>query len=211
MRVVAISDTHNGHWGIDIPDGDLLIHAGDMTTAGTARELFDFGRWLARLPHRHKLVVPGNHDYLFEQDLTAALHILEQTGTGARVLIEDEVTIEGRRIWGSPYTPAYHGCFGYEPDQAFARWTKMPNDLDMAITHGPPLGVMDLTTRGVQAGCPPLLGAVLTARPRCHLFGHIHESRGVVEGTVTTFINAAMLDRHYQRDPAFHEPVLIDL
>lgn len=50
--------------------------------------------------------------------------------------------------------------------------------IDVAMTHGPPRGMRDLTTRGVRAGCPHLLAAVSRARPLLHCFGHIHEGWG---------------------------------
>lgn len=73
---------------------------------------------------------------------------------------------------------------------------------DILLTHGPPLRVHDLATRGVHAGCPALLERVSQIQPRLHVFGHIHEGRGatlqtwdqaaVGEGTdMTAFVNAA--------------------
>jgi 3',5'-cyclic AMP phosphodiesterase CpdA len=65
-RIVCISDTHNFHEQIRIPDGDILIHAGDATNRGTVEEIVFFNQWFCRLPHRHKIFVAGNHDWLFE-------------------------------------------------------------------------------------------------------------------------------------------------
>uniref|UniRef100_A0A6T9YJL5 Calcineurin-like phosphoesterase domain-containing protein n=1 Tax=Bigelowiella natans TaxID=227086 RepID=A0A6T9YJL5_BIGNA len=62
VRFVCISDTHNDHKRIKVPDGDVLLHAGDFTKFGTEKEIFEFNRWLGTLPHRHKIVVSGNHD-----------------------------------------------------------------------------------------------------------------------------------------------------
>lgn len=65
IRVVCLSDTHEeivGH----VPDGDLLIHAGDMVTDGTALSIQKQIDWLASLPHRHKYIVTGNHDSWFD-------------------------------------------------------------------------------------------------------------------------------------------------
>ncbi len=64
IRVVCISDTHDQT--VDVPDGDLLIHAGDLTNDGTAAAIQRQLDWLAALPHRHKVVVCGNHDSWFD-------------------------------------------------------------------------------------------------------------------------------------------------
>jgi Calcineurin-like phosphoesterase len=64
IRVVCISDTHTNT--PDIPTGDLLIHAGDLTNAGTVKEIQAQLDWLNSLPHRHKVFIAGNHDSYFD-------------------------------------------------------------------------------------------------------------------------------------------------
>ena len=66
IRVVCLSDTHD-RIVPDVPDGDLLIHAGDLTTDGTVADIQKQIDWLAGLPHRHKVVVVGNHDSWFDE------------------------------------------------------------------------------------------------------------------------------------------------
>lgn len=64
IKVVCISDTHNQQ--LELPDGDLLIHAGDLSAQGTLAELQAQLDWLNSLPHRHKVVIGGNHDRLLD-------------------------------------------------------------------------------------------------------------------------------------------------
>lgn len=64
IRVVCVSDTHT-HTP-HVPDGDLLIHAGDLTNAGTVKDVQAQLDWLNSLPHRHKVVIAGNHDSYFD-------------------------------------------------------------------------------------------------------------------------------------------------
>jgi predicted phosphodiesterase len=67
VRIICISDTHGQHAGLRVPDGDILIHAGDFMTYGNApREIIDFNTWLGRQPHTNKIVIAGNYDRLFE-------------------------------------------------------------------------------------------------------------------------------------------------
>ncbi|KKK24082.1 hypothetical protein P175DRAFT_0502480 [Aspergillus ochraceoroseus IBT 24754] len=65
IRVVCISDTHTLEWQ-DVPEGDLLIHAGDLCNGGSAREIQAAVDWLRKLPHPQKVVICGNHDSYFD-------------------------------------------------------------------------------------------------------------------------------------------------
>ena len=67
MRIVCVSDTHGWNRDVVMPPGDLLIHAGDITDEGDLEEVADFDRWLGTLPHLHKVVICGNHDFCFER------------------------------------------------------------------------------------------------------------------------------------------------
>lgn len=66
VRIVCLSDTHSRHEQITVPDGDILIHAGDATMVGDIDEIADFDHWLGTLPHQHKHIIAGNHDWLFQ-------------------------------------------------------------------------------------------------------------------------------------------------
>jgi Icc-related predicted phosphoesterase len=61
IRVVCISDTHS-HIVEDVPEGDILIHAGDLTDDGSTQEIQKQVDWLASLPHKEIVVISGNHD-----------------------------------------------------------------------------------------------------------------------------------------------------
>ncbi|RAL00402.1 40S ribosomal eS8 domain-containing protein [Aspergillus ibericus CBS 121593] len=53
--------------------------------------------------------------------------------------------------------------------------------VDIMITHGPPYGILDQVVPGhMSVGCEHLFRAVKRARPRLHVFGHIHEGYGAV-------------------------------
>ena len=77
MKIVCISDTHGLHWNLTVPDGDILIHAGDVTRYGTFEDLYDFNKYLGSLPHPYKIVIAGNHDFCFRQ-----FGIISVNGTG---------------------------------------------------------------------------------------------------------------------------------
>jgi len=94
------------------------------------------------------------------------------------------------------------------PEILSAIWAKIPKNLDILITHGPPFGILDRTTRGVNAGCPKLLEVVQIQTPRIHVFGHIHEGYGMREKDGTVFVNASLCNANYD---LVNKPVTIDL
>ena len=63
MRIVSISDTHNRHKQLPpLPAGNVLVHAGDFSTAGKVTELRSFLEWFSSHPHDQKILICGNHD-----------------------------------------------------------------------------------------------------------------------------------------------------
>jgi len=197
ITIVAISATHSLHRACEIPDGDILVHAGDLTNQGALKDVEDFNDFLGSLPHRDKIVIAGNHDFCFERNPREAEALL----TNCTYLRDRAVTVQGIRLWGSPWQPwFYDWAFNLQRGAAIReKWDLIPPDTDVLITHGPPLGFGDMTSRGgEQVGCHDLLDAVRRVKPRLHIFGHIHEGAGVFDDGGTTFINASTCDLWYQ-------------
>jgi Icc-related predicted phosphoesterase len=189
MRIVCVSDTHGWHRDVAVPDGDVLVHAGDITRKGELDTVEDFDRWLGTLPHRHKVVVCGNHDFCFQEQPHAARSRI----TNAVYLEDESVTIAGLNVYGSPWQPWFGGWafnLARGPEIA-AVWAKIPAGTDVLVTHGPPAGVLDRTVRGEAAGCADLLARVWEVRPFLHVFGHIHEAAGRADIDGVTFVNAS--------------------
>jgi Icc-related predicted phosphoesterase len=200
LRLVLISDTHEFHREIDVPDGDIFIHAGDFTMFSKSVEaVADFNDWLGELPHRHKIVVPGNHEFFLEADPSERFML-----DNAVVLINEGTEIEGLRLWGSPVTPMYGGAFGLSSAKDRKRlYARIPQDIDVLITHGPPFGILDTAPiSGLHEGCRELLDAVMLVRPKLHVFGHIHTAYGVFQSEHTMFVNASRLGLNDDPDKA---------
>jgi predicted phosphodiesterase len=206
MRIVCISDTHSLHNEVDVPDGDILVHAGDFTERGELDDVAAFDEWLSTLPHAHKFVVAGNHDFCFErqpQDARARLQ--------SAVYLEDSgATAMGLNIWGSPWQPRFFDwAFNLDRGEPLAKkWALIPDDTDIVITHGPPMGTLDVTRRGESVGCQALAERMRVVRPRLHVFGHIHEAYGVQTAHGTTMANASVCNLRYK---ASNAPIVVDL
>jgi Icc-related predicted phosphoesterase len=201
-----MSDTHGSHRKVNVPEGDLLIHAGDFTWLSRNRlQIRDFNDWLGKLPHRYKVVIPGNHEYAFEEDPRLGREI-----SNAIFLIDEAVELAGFRIWGSPLTNLYGGAFGRSVAADRARaYSRIPENTDILITHGPPFGVLDRRLGTDRPdGCRELLAAVSRIRPRLHVFGHIHGAYGIRRAEGTVFVNAALFG---ESDDIEQSPIVVEL
>jgi Icc-related predicted phosphoesterase len=202
IEIVCIADTHTLHRELDVPGGDILVHAGDFTMFGrSAAALHDFNEWLGELPHRFKILIPGNHEFFLEADPSQRKLI-----SNATVLIDEGVEVMGLKIWGSPITPMSGGAFGISSAAERTRlYAKIPNGVDILITHGPPQGILDRPPGDFPAaGCPQLLEATRRLKPRLHVFGHVHGAHGMLSVGETLYVNAALLGV----DGALSEPAI---
>lgn len=200
MRLVAMSDTHSLHSQIVVPDGDVVVHAGDYTGVGSLREQEEFLNWFCGLPHKYKVLIAGNHDI-------CATTEEGREGLYSRDIcyLEDSlVEIDGLTFYGSPWTHTPEWGvpgtkwwnFSYVRGDAglAVRRKLIPDGVDVLVTHSPPQGHLDGNHSGEACGCTPLLNRILEVRPEVHVFGHIHESYGMMTFDRTTFVNASIRD-----------------
>jgi len=194
MKLVILSDTHGRHESLGTLSGDVLVHCGDAQEGYgcNPHELEAFDAWLGEQAFDHVLSIGGNHDFTMEQRVHRGQRPLHH----AVVLQDEEVTIDGRRFYGSPWTPDLEGFAYYQPDdQLRERWAAIPARPDVLITHTPPVGILDRNRRGRSLGCPLLAEQLDRIRPRVHVFGHVHASRGICRRGETTYVNASQLRR----------------
>jgi Icc-related predicted phosphoesterase len=178
MRIVAISDTHQKHRKIKIPDGDVFICAGDITEFNRSKQHYiDFNDWLGTLPHPYKLIIAGNHDELFQKNPEQARGYI----TNGTYLEDDEITIDGVKFYGSPWQKwFYDWAFNLPPGSNYLKekWAAIPDDTDVLITHSPPFKILDTDISGESLGCELLTERIFEVQPKLHVFGHIHASCG---------------------------------
>lgn len=211
MRIVALSDTHMRHAHprlSPIPDGDVLVHTGDICGHGNITEVIQFNGWLGTLPHKHKVIIAGNHDWCFalEEKAERARSVV----TNATYLEDSSTTIDGLKFYGSPWQPRFFDwAFNMDRDELREKWKEIPDDTDVLLTHGPPYGIYDRNREGHYCGCPELKKALKRVKPLLHVFGHIHEGYGMRKQEGTIYANASCVDRNYR--PRVKPALVIDL
>lgn len=204
-KIVCISDSHS-HNEFFVPDGDILLHAGDSTYVGEIQEITKFNEWLGSLPHKHKIIIAGNHDWLFQTNPALAKSLI----TNAIYLEDNFCEVMGLKIYGSPWQPWFFDwAFNLQRGKEIAaKWALIPEDTDILITHGPPFSILDKTPHGDLVGCEELLKVVKRIKPKLHVFGHIHHSYGRLKRIDIDFVNACVCNELYEPT---NIPIVIDL
>jgi len=218
LRITFISDTHNKHKQLTslLPGGDLIVHAGDLSSMGYQHEIESFCTWFNKLEnYEHKVFISGNHDFMFEKDPNRAKEIwssykdidyLQDEVMGLQIGDNPEV-----KIYGSPWQPEFYNWAFNLPrngEELEAKWAAIPNDIDILITHGPANGYLDKVMGGWEnLGCEKLAEAVKVKKPKIHVCGHIHSGYGYLFDGDTHFINASVLDEQYYLT---HKPLTVD-
>jgi Icc-related predicted phosphoesterase len=204
MKIDAIADTHglvSLHGILGDSKADMLILAGDFTRNTKAGSVYNIIQEIVALPHKHKLIVPGNHDGMFEHfSYDWDKHNIDFLTHGTNYL-------NGILFACSAYTPKF--C-----DWWFMRDEKTLNDMwerfiprcgyghtareiDVLVTHGPPHGILDKNMDGHHCGSTSLRDRLPDIAPKIHIFGHIHEAFGHTKIGDTDYYNVSVLDGHY--------------
>lgn len=212
MKISLISDTHNKHkqCHFDLPGGDLLLHAGDISSMGYEHEIREFCSWFNKIDiYDHKVFIAGNHDWGFQDDAEKTKEILDFYKT--ITYLQDDMFLTGDesnnyenriKIWGSPWQPEFYNWAFNLPrrgEELRYQWSLIPADTDILITHGPAWGYVDqVIGRPDHLGCELLADRIKEIKPKIHVCGHIHSGHGYVFEDGTHYFNASILNEQYQ-------------
>lgn len=210
MKLVCLADTHKSHGNVLVPNGDVLIFAGDMCGRGGGKSARKFITWFADKPHKHKVIVAGNHDRCFDSQERSLLKLfaIERNVT----YLEHEATsINGVIFFGSPYQPEFcDWAFNMPRGPKLAKlWSQIPNDTEVLITHSPPYGILDEVMRGGNVGCQDLSERIKSlSKLKAHIFGHIHYAYGMKIQNNVIYVNASICNEDYE---PINKPILLDI
>lgn len=210
MKIICVSDTHTYQNRMihPIPDGDVIIHAGDFMSSGYNKfEYIPFLSWFNDLPHTHKILIAGNHDryvQMCNEDFLSDVNSFKNIN----YLQDESIIIENVKFYGSPWTKYFYSWafnfpnHNYYPDRAKevakACWAQIPDDTNVLITHGQPFGVHDRAPDGCDTGCPELSRRIEElADLMLYVGGHIHCRHGAKKINEVTFVNASICDEDY--------------
>jgi len=212
MRLVLTSDTHSPVRPGDIPDGDVFVHAGDLLRTGYVTEWPAALDWLAALPHKIKLFVPGNHDFHLQVYPGPALQDLRRAGVVVVGLpnnphYETYLLPNKMSLLGLPYVTGLPRWAFNTTEVELCAYLKRVGRHDVVISHAPVYGILDQVST-VNSGITAYRSYLLEHTPLLWVHGHIHECYGsaLVEGC--QFYNVAMCNRKYEHANA---PVIVDL
>lgn len=241
LRLVIISDTHNDHRSLDpLPTGDVLIHAGDFTCFGRQEHAEDFNAWLGEQPHRHKIVVNGNHENNAPWQSRARALL-----SNAVFLKNEAVQIPRLRLDGAPCTLqdeeegegalTVFGTDFFWPMQAGhhnPHYDSIPSAVQVLVTHGPVQGFVDGGSGcpAMRAKCEELAGGggdgdghTCGRRLQLVVSGHVHSAYGVTQGDGlgvghgsirlrgVQFVNAASVGGTDGSRKVANPPIVIDV
>lgn len=197
MKIACISDLHGELPAI--PPCDLLLIAGDVcpiTNHDTAYQAnwlnTTFADWIKQTPVKHRVVVAGNHDFVW-----GLLPALVEPSPHYHYLQDRAVELDGVKVWGAPWQPYFWGVFGLTESELERKWSLIPDDVDIWVVHGPPKGYGDLTSRGESVGSRSLTDAIAKRKPKLVVVGHIHEAYGDYQLGDTLILNVAHNDESH--------------
>ena len=220
MRLVLLSDTHCRLRKVSVPEGDLLLHSGDLTFKGDHQEIYQELRELGRTAKDFKhgcVFVCGNHDWMGERN--PGLMKQMALDEGLTYLDHSSIEIGGFKIFGSAYTPEFcNWAFNVDRAELAQKWVQIPDETNLLITHGPPMGILDSVQRFNKktgeieiehVGCQDLYNRIQELKQlRLHLFGHIHSGYGQVKIGDITYVNASVCTEEYRPS---NLPITIEL
>jgi Icc-related predicted phosphoesterase len=210
LSIVIISDTHNKHKRLGkLPEGDVIIHCGDITSVGRNYEVANFMDWFSELNQfKYKIFIAGNHDFLFEKESVFAKTLVPKN----IIYLEDSgIEIEGINFWGTPVSKLFNNwAFNRPEEKLLQHWQAVPDNTDVLITHTPPYSIMDwVDWNRSHEGSPTLYKEIFDRiKPKIHCFGNIHSGYGIKTMDGITFINASNLDDDYM---CVNNPFIIEI
>ncbi len=199
LKVVMLSDTYGLHEQVEVPDGDVIIHAGNFSPYGehhgdTAYK--SFIKWFTKLPHKHKIFAPGKDDSCSYN----IRNIYKMLNDNSHFIHNNDVQIDTTVIQ-SAYESSYNSYQVQVPvnwieifkqqqeiiNRLEKSWSEALSYVNILITNHAPWGILDN-----GKGCQVLAERVKKSRPDFHVFSGTCAEYGITKLGNTTYINASI-------------------
>jgi Icc-related predicted phosphoesterase len=214
MIIDCISDLHG--FEPDLTHGDLLIIAGDLTKRDTRNQYLHFCNWIMdEMDQKYSKIIfiAGNHDNILQNDPEFIKDYIKTKREDCVYLCDSgtEFTKDYHtvKLWGTPWTPLFDRvnpkCKAFMGDEELldSKFSLIPDDIDILITHGPMQHILDTNTDGYACDSSSLRKHINRVQPLFHIFGHIHEQGGNQlmykhEGQNTWCMNVSHVNEYYE-------------
>lgn len=227
IKICAISDTHG--FLPKIPECDFLCVAGDILPLNIQRDFNKsigwlngpFAEWCLDIFNRGTVIVgvAGNHDIAFQQ-----IPNLIPRDIFWKYLEDGGVSYQGLNFWGTPWQLpfGYGWAYNAEEDMLDLKYSRIPDNTDVIISHGPPFKHGDAVKQfgydfygnaledNIHVGSHTLLNVIYKVKPKLVVVGHIHGGRGIykVDDIDTIVVNASIMDEEYK---PVNEPIIVEI
>jgi predicted phosphodiesterase len=168
LRILSVADKrHKALYDYFEPqrwrDIDLVISCGDLDAG--------YLSFLVTVINTPLLYVPGNHDYLYEENPPEGCDSID-----GKVLDIRGVTVGGLggSIWYNGGDLQYSEKQMSKKVKKIIRSARKAGDLDIFVSHAPPRGIHDLPDRCHNGFCA-FRDLIENLHPKVMLHGHTHE------------------------------------
>lgn len=199
MKICGISDIH-GDLNINIPECDVLCICGDVINLNDQRDIpaskhwweTRFVKWVASLPCKKVIVIPGNHDFYLERMYNECWgwfkdHMSLLSNKKLEFLIDESFYYEDIHFYGTPWIEPIsfqEGKWAFERD--FNDDPLLIPKCDVLLTHDNPYENPHIK--------------VSNSHVTYHLFGHWHDGE---DNPILCRFNCSILDNMYNRKKKF--------
>lgn len=230
MKVLATSDLHGNLNDLNFESADIVLIAGDfMEQKGFGKwRMQDQKKWLyekffplvEKHTNVHFVAVPGNHDLCLDWRLTSKFKDMNwniKWPKNFHLLVDEMIELNGLKIYGTPWVPVISMIWAYEAehDALVKKFSKIPANLDILLTHTPPRIPDSCIDRSMQwggyeaFGSSELAQAIFEKRPKNLFCGHIHSgTHGEVMFEGCKCYNVSRVDENYE---IAYEPAVVEI
>lgn len=228
MTIYATSDLHGQLEGLNPSLHDVCVIAGDIAPLKGFGpwHIHDQAKWMRKqfcnfckkYSEVDFVIIPGNHDWASVKQIDTENQIDNRVEfpPNVHVLIDSEVTIKGKRFYGTPWIPTINHRWAYESDSytLMEKFGSIPYDVDVLITHSPPNFSgsyidVSLQTGITHFGSNELTMEIVRKRPKYLFCGHIHSGDHSVQDLEgTKCFNVSRIDERYE---IAYEPLSIKI